>query len=60
MRKGLPGAKPKYFFDWVVSMLGYEAGDTIDDIFPGTGGLSDALQVWEWHGVKEEAKDEQE
>jgi hypothetical protein len=29
-------------------MLGYEDGDVIDDIFPGTGGLSDALSVWKW------------
>jgi hypothetical protein len=29
-------------------MLGYEDGDVIDDIFPGTGGLSDALAVWRW------------
>lgn len=52
MRKGLPGAKPKYFFDWVIGMLGYEDGDTIDDIFPGTGGLADALAEWKW--IKED------
>jgi hypothetical protein len=43
MRKGLPGAKPEYFFNWVVAMLGYEEGDVIDDIFPGTNGLQEAL-----------------
>lgn len=43
MRKGLPGAKPLYFFQWVIAMLGYEQGDTIDDIFPGTNGLQEAL-----------------
>jgi len=46
MRKGLPGAKPKYFFDWVVAMLGYQNGDVVDDLFPGTNGLSDALTDW--------------
>ena len=46
MRKGLPGAKPQYFFNWVVAMLGYESGDVIDDLFPGTGGLTDALESW--------------
>lgn len=46
MRKGLPGAKPNYFFDWVLAMLGYENGDVVDDIFPGTGGLTDAVTAW--------------
>ena len=44
MRKGLPGAKPNYFFEWVIAMLGYEDGDILDDIFPGTNGLADALE----------------
>jgi hypothetical protein len=44
MRKGLPGAKPLYFFQWVTAMLGYEEGDIIDDIFPGTNGLQRALK----------------
>ena len=56
MRKGLPGAKPKHFFDWVISMLGYEDGDVIDDLFPGTGGLSDALKVWNWEDVPDQSK----
>jgi len=43
MRKGLPGAKPTYFFQWVIAMLGYEEGDTIDDLFPGTYGLQETL-----------------
>lgn len=45
MRKGLPGAKPGYFFDWIIAILGYESEDTIDDIFPGTGGLSERLKT---------------
>jgi hypothetical protein len=43
MRKGLPGAKPTYFFQWIIAMLGYEEGDTIDDLFPGTYGLQETL-----------------
>jgi len=43
MRKGLPGAKPAYFFDWILAMLGYETGDTIDDLFPGTNGLEERV-----------------
>lgn len=44
MRKGLPGAKPGYFFEWVIAMLGYEEGDILDDIFPGTHGLADVIK----------------
>jgi len=44
MRKGLKGAKPDKFFEWVIAMLGWEPGDQLDDIFPGTGGLSVVLE----------------
>ncbi len=37
MLKGLPGAKPEVFCDWVLSMLGFVPGDEVDDLFPGTG-----------------------
>jgi hypothetical protein len=41
MRKGLPGAKPDAFNRWVLDLLGYDAGlDEIDDLFPGTGGMT--------------------
>lgn len=44
MRKGLPGAKPDEFNDWIIELLGWKPGDTLDDLFPGTNGLSKALQ----------------
>ena len=50
MRKGLPGAKPDYFFNWVLAMLGYQNGDIVHDIFPGTGGLSEALKQFSSEG----------
>lgn len=37
MQKGLTGAKPARFCRWVLDMLGYAAGDSLDDLFPGTG-----------------------
>ena len=42
LQKGLPGAKPPKFADWILSLLGvdFAAGDTIDDLFPGTHGLT--------------------
>ena len=41
--KGLCGAKPDYYNRWVLDLLGYEDGDEIVDLFPGTGGLSVVL-----------------
>lgn len=41
-RDGLTGAKPPAFCEWVIRCLGAEAGDTLDDIFPGTGGMGEA------------------
>ena len=40
---GTPGAKPDYFNRWVLLMLGYQEGDTFDDLFPGSGGMERAL-----------------
>lgn len=35
-----PGKKPAQFADWVLNLLGWQAGDTIDDLFPGSGACS--------------------
>ncbi len=37
MRRGLTGAKPEEFCRWVLDLMGYIDGDTVDDLFPGTG-----------------------
>lgn len=37
LRKGTHGAKPEAFVRWVIDVLGAEPGDTLDDLFPGTG-----------------------
>lgn len=37
LRKGLVGAKPPAFCDWLFDILGMQAGDDLDDLFPGTG-----------------------
>lgn len=42
MLRGLPGAKPDRFCDWVLAMLGAIPGDAIDDLFPGTGAMGRA------------------
>jgi hypothetical protein len=37
LKRGLTGAKPAEFARWVLNLLGYIDGDTVDDLFPGTG-----------------------
>jgi hypothetical protein len=46
---GLVGAKPKRFCHWVLSALNVQAGDQLDDLYPGTGAMSVAA---EFRGVK--------
>ena len=36
---GTPGAKPQQFNRWVLDLLGYQQGDEIIDLFPGSGGM---------------------
>jgi DNA modification methylase len=31
------GAKPEGFCRWILDALGWQEGDTLDDIFPGSG-----------------------
>lgn len=40
LKKGLVGAKPPGFCDWLFDVLGMEPGDQLDDLFPGTGIVS--------------------
>ena len=45
LKKGLVGAKPPNFNRWILDLLGYVEGDTLDDLFPGTGGMASALST---------------
>ena len=40
---GTPGAKPQSFNHWVLDLLGFQEGDTLDDLFPGSRGMEAAL-----------------
>ena len=44
MRKGLQGAKPDAFNNWVLDLLNYKDGDQLDDLFTGTGSMSLAVE----------------
>jgi hypothetical protein len=44
LQAGLTGAKPQRFNRWVLDMLGFiDSQDTLDDLFPGTGGMNAVL-----------------
>lgn len=44
LRKGLAGAKPRAFCFWLFELLNMRPGDEFVDLFPGTGGVTEA-----WH-----------
>lgn len=53
LKKGLAGAKPPKFCRWVIEMLGLQDGDTLDDLFPGTGAMGR-----EWEKMRQAASGE--
>jgi hypothetical protein len=44
--RGLVGAKPARVCHWAFEVMGATAGDELDDLFPGTGGVMLAWQTW--------------
>lgn len=43
-QKGTPGAKPHYFNRWILELLVFDhQTDTLDDLFPGSQGMTAAL-----------------
>lgn len=40
MKKGLIGAKPDAFNHWILDLLGFQPGDTVVELFPGTARLT--------------------
>ena len=47
LKTGCAGAKPPEFCFWLFSLLGMEVGDSLDDLFPGTGAVTRAWSQWE-------------
>jgi hypothetical protein len=44
LKKGLTGAKPPAFNEWILDLLGYRPGeDELVDLFPGTNGMAEAI-----------------
>ena len=46
MKKGLVGVKPYAFCVWIFELLNVKKGDTLDDLFPGTGKMVEYLNVY--------------
>lgn len=44
-RDGITGQKTRGFSEWLFGCLGAEAGDSLDDLFPGTGVVG---ETWAW------------
>lgn len=45
LKKGLTGAKPLAFCEWVLDLLNVQPGDEVVDMFPGTGIMSVATEA---------------
>ena len=45
--RGISGAKPLTFCFWILDLCGYRIGDTMDDIFPGSGIMERAVRLYE-------------
>ena len=43
LRKGLVGAKPLAFNLWILDLLNYQPGDELQDLFPGSHGMAEAI-----------------
>ncbi len=46
LKRGLTGAKPERVCHWLFEVMGCEPEDELDDLFPGTGAVTDAWQTW--------------
>ena len=44
MRRGTHGAKPDAFCDWALNVMGYQPGDIVTDMFPGSGAFTQAIE----------------
>ncbi len=47
LQRGLVGVKPRAFCFWLFSVMNLEAGDTLDDLYPGSGAVTEAWEEWQ-------------
>lgn len=46
LRRGLTGAKPESVCHWAFEMVAARPDDELDDMFPGTGAVTEAWRTW--------------
>lgn len=46
LRKGLCGVKPEKVCHWLFGVMNLRPGDTLDDLYPGSGAVGVAWQTW--------------
>lgn len=46
LKRGFTGAKPVAFVHWLLEVLNVQPGDMVDDLFPGSGAVSEAIAGW--------------
>ena len=51
LKRGLSGTKPDPFSFWLFSLMGLIPGDTLDDLFPGSGAVSRAWDLYCGRGI---------
>lgn len=47
LQRGLVGVKPEKVCHWLFEIVGAEPADTMDDLFPGTGAVTNAWKSWQ-------------
>ena len=47
LKRGLVGAKPEAFCFWLFDLLGMQPDDAFDDLFPGSGAVTEAWEKWQ-------------
>lgn len=50
LQRGLCGAKPEVFCYWLFEVLNIQPGDTLDDLYPGTGIVGECLRNFQGAG----------
>ena len=46
LKRGFTGAKPADFTFWLLDVLNVQEGDTVDDLFPGSGAVQEAIDAY--------------
>ncbi len=49
LKRGLSGAKPDPFCEWLFNFAGLNGGDEFTDVFPGSGAVQRAWDNFAWH-----------